>query len=133
MTSGSVVLLDVATGAGEFDRSILERLGHPVETCNGPEVGEICPLLGGVGCPKFETAHGVVFELDLDRPQHRAILKQYRERGGSELPIRVVVPRRQQDRHADLLQNVQVWDHEPTVADLDGFAALVEAVDRAGQ
>jgi hypothetical protein len=130
MTATSVVLLDVETGAGEFDRSILERLGHPVEMCHGPEVGSLCPILGGSGCERFESAHGVVFALDLDRPQHRAVLGRYQELAAEDVPIRVVVRRDQQERYADLLRGVQVWDHEPTVADLDGFAAQVEAADR---
>ena len=127
---GGVVLLDVLAGQGGFDRSILERLGHPVVTCAGPEVTALCPLLGGEGCPKFEQAHGIVFELDLDRPQHRAIVDRYRKLARDDVPIRVVVSPDQQRRFADLLSAVQVWDHEPTVADLDGFAAQVEATDR---
>jgi hypothetical protein len=129
--TGGVVLLDVFEGGGAFDQSILERLGHPVVVCNGPEVNKLCPLLGGTGCEKFEEAHGIVFELDLDRPQHRAILQRYRDLGRDDLPIRVVVSADQQERYASLLEQVDVWDHLPTVADLDGFAAGVEAVDRS--
>ena len=128
--SEGVVLLDVEPGAGDFDRDILERLGHPVTLCNGPEVRTLCPLLGGKGCPKFDEAHGIVFALDLDRPQHRAIVHQYRALGREDLPIRVVVSPAQAQQYAGLLDSVQVWTHEPTVADLDGFAAEVEAVDR---
>ena len=127
---GGVVLLDVLAGDGEFDRTMLERLGHPVITCEGPEVHELCPLLGGTGCPKFEQAHGIVFELDLDRGQHRAIVARYAALARDDLPIRVVVRPDQRERYAALLREVQVWDHEPTVADLDGFAAQVEASDR---
>jgi hypothetical protein len=130
--TGGVVLLDVLAGQGDFDQSILERLGHPVVTCSGPEATALCPLLGGEGCPKFEQAHGIVFELDLDRPQHRAIVDRYRRLARDDVPIRVVVSPDQQLRFADLLATVQVWDHEPTVADLDGFAAQVEAADRSG-
>ena len=46
------------------------------------------------------------------------------------MPIRVVVRPEQRDRYADLFDQVQVWDHSPTAADLDGFAAQVEAADR---
>lgn len=126
-----VVLLDVLDGEGDFDRSTLERLGHPVITCSGPEVKKLCPLLGGEGCPKFAQAHGIVFELDLDRAQHRAIVRRYNELARPDLPIRVVVRPDQRGRYADLLSKLQVWDHSPTVADLDGFAAQVEAADRA--
>jgi hypothetical protein len=46
------------------------------------------------------------------------------------MPIRVVVTSEQADRYRDLLADLQVWTHEPTAADLDGFAAEVEAADR---
>ena len=129
-TSQGVVLLDVMAGEGEFDRSILERLGHPVVTCGGPDIDKLCPLLGGAGCEKFDKAHGIVFELDLERAQHRAIVHRYRELARPDLPIRVVVHPTQQERYAELLSEVEVWDHLPTVAELDGFAAEVEAADR---
>jgi len=128
--TGGVVLLDVLDDEGTFDQSMLERLGHPVIVCNGPDLHALCPLLGGTGCEKFEQAHGIVFELDLDRPQHRAILQRYRDLGRDDLPIRVVVRPEQQVTYADLLAQVDVWDHRPTAADLDGFAALVESTDR---
>ena len=80
----------------------------------------------------FDAAHGILFELDLDRPQHRDILERYRALGGEELPIGVVVRPGQGERYADLLSRFQVWDHTPTVADLDGFASEVEAADRTG-
>ena len=128
--TGGVVLLDVTDGEGEFDRSILERLGHPVLVCHGPESMQLCPLLGGTGCPKFEQAHGIVFELDLDRAQHRDVVRRYRDLARPDMPIRVVVRPGQAERYADLLQQVQTWNHEPNVAELDGFAADVEAADR---
>ena len=126
-----VVLLDVSPGENEvFDASFLERTGHPVLVCHGPAVRELCPLLGGQGCHKFEAAHGIVFELDLDRPQHRAIVERYRALSRDDLPIRVVVRPEQVERYRDVLAGVEVWTHEPTAADLDGFAAEVEATDR---
>lgn len=127
----SVILLDTAPGReGSFDRSILQLFDHEVTVCNGPEAKTICPLLGGEGCEKFESAHGIVFELDLDRPQHRAILKRYRELARDDLPIRAVVTPEQAQRYAEHLNDVEVWTHSPTVAELDGFAAEVDAADR---
>jgi len=130
-TPQGIVLLDVTPGLeGEFDASFLERTDHPVVMCHGPEVKMLCPLLGGEGCSKFEMAHGVVFKFDLDRPQHRAILRRYRDLARPDLPIRALVEPGQEVRYADLLVDIEVWDHEPTAADLDGFAAEVEAADR---
>jgi hypothetical protein len=126
-----VVLLDVPPGAdGEFDRDMLERMGHPVRVCHGPPAGTVCPLLGGSGCPLFEQAHGIVFKLDLGRDQHREILRRYRELARPEAPIRVLVSRGDAERYADLLRDVEIWTHEPNIADLDGFAARVEAAER---
>jgi hypothetical protein len=126
-----VVLLDVLPGdAGEFDRATLERMGHPVLMCHGPAAEALCPLLGGGGCPKFEQAHGIVFKLDLGREQHRAILRRYRQLARPDVPIRVLAAEGDAERYAELLQDVEFWSHEPNVADLDGFAAEVEAADR---
>jgi hypothetical protein len=126
-----VVLLDAMPDEDRaFDAGLFERWEHPVQVCAGPDVKSLCPLLGGVGCPKFDTAHGIVFHLDLDRPQHRAILREYRERSRTDLPIRVVCTRDQAERYTQWLTDVEIWDHEPTTAELDGFAAAVEAVDR---
>jgi hypothetical protein len=125
-----VVLLDVPPGsAGEFDREMLERFGHPAVVCHGPG-DEVCPLLRGVGCPLYEQAHGVVYKLDLRLEQHREILRAYRRLGRPDMPIRVMVSASDAERYADLLTDVEQWTGEPSVADLDGFAAEVEAADR---
>ena len=129
MVTTSTVLLDgTRDGETDFDVSLLERFGHPVTVCEGPEFKHICPLLGGEGCPKFEEAHGVVFKLDLDRAQHRAILRAYHELS-PDLPIRVVVRPEQAERYHDQLAEFTVWTHEPTAVDLDALAAEVEAAD----
>lgn len=126
-----LILIDIAPGeAANFDRSFLERNGHRVVICHGPDHGSLCPLLAGIGCELVTDAHGIVFVLDLDRPQHRAILARYRDVVRPEVPIRAVVHPGQRDRYASVLENVEVWEHEPTAADLDGFAAEVEAAER---
>jgi len=125
-----MILLDVTTGSSEFDRDMLERLGHVVKVCHGPDHATLCPLLAGKGCDAFTQAHGVIFELDLDRPQHRAILQRYRALARDDVPIRVVTSAEQATRYARELRDIEVVTHHPTVADLDGFAAEVEAADR---
>lgn len=129
-TDRGIVLLDVSGDAAAFDRSILERMEHEAVVCAGPPHGALCPLLAGEGCDKFERAHGILFALDLDRAQHRAILEAYRALADKDLPIRVVARPEQVERFAELLEPFEVLTHEPTVADLDGFAARVEAADR---
>ena len=127
----SPILIDAPGGRGEFDKDILERMGHRVMSCSGPGTDEICPILEeGGSCDMVETAHGVVFELDLDSQQHREILARYQESLSSGVPIRVVVLEGQQETYADLLAGVEVWTQDPNVAELDGFSARVEAYER---
>jgi hypothetical protein len=71
-----------------------------------------------------------VFELDLDRAEHRAIIERYRALGGPDFPIRVVISAAQAEHHATFLDEVEAWPEVPNAAELDGFAAEVEARDR---
>jgi hypothetical protein len=126
-----VVLLDTTSPHDEaFDVSFLERNDHPVVVCHGPEADAGCPLVGGHGCEMFERAHGIVFQLDLDEPENRAILEKYRQLN-AEIPIRVVVRPAQLERYRELLSRFEILVREPSAADLDGFAAEVEAADRS--
>lgn len=130
----SVILLDVPDGGGEFARSFLESTGHATIICHGPAHATLCPILRHDGsCPKVEEAHGVVFQLDLDRPQHRAILARYQEILHEDVPIGVIVKAGQDEQYAEELGNVHVWVKEPSVGQLDGFAAEVDAADRVMQ
>lgn len=126
-----MILIDIAAGkSADFDRNFLERNGHSVVMCHGPDDDAVCPILTSAGCQAVTDAHGIVFVLDLDRPQHRAILSRYTEVIRPEMPIRVVVQPGQREQFAELLDRVEVWEHNPTAADLDGFAAAVEATER---
>jgi hypothetical protein len=71
------------------------------------------------------------FALDLSQPAHHTILRRYEEAAraaGRDLPMRVVVP--PGPAAPDDVGGVLAWTGEPCYADLDGFAALVEAADR---
>ena len=122
------VILDVTPGEGSFDVRFLEATGHPVLMCHGPDLGTVCPILKD-GCAMVENAHGVVFQLDLDRPQHRSILQRYQEVLAEDVPLWVSVRPGQDEQYAELLEGVQVVVGEPGAADLDAFAAQVEAAD----
>lgn len=122
------LVLDVTPFDAAPDKAFLERLDHPVMVCHGPDWGHACPLLKE-GCAMVDSAHGVIFQLDLDRPQHRTILTKYQEVLDDEVPIVAVVPTGQETTYRDLLAGVEVWTDAPTIAQLDGFAAQVEAVD----
>jgi len=129
MSEPSVVLVDIPAGEA-VDVAFLENLGHPVVICHGPAEGTLCPILSGEGCPKAEQAHGIVFLLDLERPQHRAILKRYKEALPEDVPITVRATPGQARRFASLLAGLEVWTHDPGTADLDRLAAEVEAADQ---
>jgi hypothetical protein len=123
------VILDVTPGGDQFDTKFLEGLGHPVLVCRGPEEGHLCPILKG-SCEMVSGAHGIVFQLDLDRPQHRAILKRYQQTVDEDVPIWACVPEGQDRTYAELLSGVTVVIGQPSAGALDAFAAQVEAADR---
>ena len=129
MDSDQSIILDVTPSDANFDTKFLEPLGHPVLVCHGPDLGKACPILKDT-CSMVENAHGIVFQLDLERPQHRAILKRYKEVIADDVPIWASVQPGQEDEYAELLEGVDVVIGEPGPADLDGFAARVEAADR---
>ncbi|MGH8928192.1 MAG: hypothetical protein ACRDWH_07560 [Acidimicrobiia bacterium] len=125
----SYILFDIPAGNEVVDRKFLEQLGHRIMMCHGPQPGMLCPLLSGEGCALAEGAHGIVFELDLARAQHRAILAKYKDSLRSDRPICVAVRPGQATKYADLLGGLKVWDHAPVAGDLDAVAAEVEAAD----
>lgn len=128
---GIGLILDVTPGDEEkFERHLLEGMGHEVSVCHGPGGHDHCPLLEEGVCELVDRAHGVVFKLDLDREYHRRILAMYRRTLPDDLPIAVALRPDQADRYADQLEGLYVWSHTPTAAELDAFAALVEAADR---
>ncbi len=128
MPSRSYILFDLPDHETPVDQEFLESLGHGVEVCHGPGEG-VCPLVQGRGCPLAERAHGVVFELDLDNPKHRAILRKYKSHLPPDTPLRVAVRPGQEEKYADLLRGLRVWAHTPVAGDLDALAAEVEAAD----
>ena len=70
------------------------------------------------------------FARDLMRP----IAKQLDEMTPQEViaedvPIAAVVREGQREKYRDLLGGVEIWEHEPSASELDGFAAEVEAAD----
>ncbi|HEX6145709.1 MAG TPA: hypothetical protein VF083_02955 [Acidimicrobiia bacterium] len=124
------ILFDIPGGVQPADSGFLEQLGHRVMVCPGPASGTLCPILSGEGCELAESAHGIVFELDLDRAQHRAILAKYKENLRSDVPIRVVVRPGQAEAYPELIKGLKLWTHAPAAGDLDALAAEVEAADR---
>ena len=124
----SPILFDIPEGE-PADIEFLEGLGHPVLICHGPATKTLCPILAGKDCPLLDAAHGIVFQFDLDRPQHRAILARYKEVTRDDVPIWVVVTPEQATQYTSLLAGLKVLTHDPVAGDLDGLAAEVEAAD----
>jgi|GEM_PF-937052 len=122
---------DVPHGDAEAHAALMRRLGHPATVCHGPGDDTVCPILEVEGrCPLIDAAHGVVFEFDLDQETHRRILRRYVEMIDTNVPIRVIASPEVYARHHEALAGIDVWTHEPSAGELDGFAALVEAADR---
>lgn len=121
------ILFDLPAGLEPADRAFLEGLGHSVEVCHGPPGGTVCPILTDEGCPLAQGAHGIVFELDLDRPEHRAILRKYKSSLRDDLPLRVAIRPGQAQRYDELLSGLRTWEWTPVAGDLDALAAEVEA------
>lgn len=126
----SYILFDLPVGEEPVDRAFLEGLGHEVRVCHGPPQGTLCPILTDEGCPLAQGAHGIIFELDLGRPQHRAILERYKSSLRSDVPIRVVARQDQIARHRETLAGLHTWTRTPVAGDLDAMAAEVESSQR---
>ncbi|MCL1595612.1 MAG: hypothetical protein M3132_14790 [Actinomycetia bacterium] len=122
------VILDVTPVDALIEQDLLARMGHPVLVCHGPDWGHACPIVAG-DCPLVDAAHGIIFQLDLDRPQHRVILKRYQEVVKDDVPLVAVVKPGQEITYKKILSGVQVWTGKPSVAELDGFAAQTETAD----
>jgi hypothetical protein len=121
------ILIDVSTvDEDSIDRNALRELGHPVLVCHGPPPKTLCPILRGTTCSLIDAAHGVIFELDLERSQHRAILERYKQVVSSEVPIRVVVKPGQERMYPEAVAGVEVWPRRPTSDDLSAFSADVD-------
>jgi hypothetical protein len=119
-------ILDVNAVAEDsaWEEDFLKRLELHVLLCPGPEAKGACPILEGEVCPLVSRADGILFQLDLDREDHRTILARYAEM--LDVPIRVVVTKEQAAKYADLLRDVEVMSPPVGPAGLDGFAAEVE-------
>jgi hypothetical protein len=128
MSEPSKILLD---SPSDLDPTpvitFLAGLDHPFDVLHGPGGDELSPLAVGQYHKEVSSALGIIYHLDLDRPTHREILREYRHRVPQDVPLRVVVQPGQDRTYAGLLRGLPVWTHDPSQAELDGFAAMVEA------
>lgn len=121
------VILDVNPNpeALDWESEWLERQDVQVVKCGGPHAPGSCPLLRGASCGKVAKADGVLFQLSLDRQDHRDILDRYART--LSVPVRAVVSADDQKRYAELLAEVEVVLSPVGPASLDGFAAEVDS------
>ena len=122
------VILDVNPAPQELQWEqdwLQDSLDIPVVKCTGPHGPGQCPLLQGKPCGKIAKADGILFQLDLDKADHREILRLYAEK--LDVPIRAVVSEEQRDRYRELLDKVEVVTPPVGPATLDAFAAEVES------
>jgi hypothetical protein len=108
----------------QWEDDFMTRLELHVLLCSGPPENGTCPILKYKSCPIADKADGILFQLDLDRPMSRAILRRYIDH--LDIPIRVVATDEQAARYADLLADVEVMRPPVGPSGLDGFAAEVE-------
>ncbi len=125
MRTPTVLDVNPDPDALDWEQDFLGRLEIPVTRCCGPDAIGGCPLLKGEACTKIEGADGVLFQLDLDRKDHRQILAKYVRL--LDVPIRAVVSPEQRKRWARLLKHVEVFVPPVGPAKLDAFAAEVES------
>ena len=108
-----------------WEQDFIGRLEDHISTCSGPHREGACPILNGKHCPLIHDADGILFQLDLDREDHREILALYQQE--LDVPIRVVCTPEQRERWGPLLQGVEVMTRPVGPAALDAFAAEIES------
>ena len=108
-----------------WEQDFIGRLEDHVIGCRGPRNEGGCPILRGDHCSKIRAADGVLFQLNLDRPDHRAILWRYKKL--LDVPIRVVCTKEQEEKWSLLLADVEVVNPPVGPAALDAFSAEVES------
>ena len=110
MTSASMIVVDVPAGEA-IDADLLSALDGPIMVCHAT-TGETCPTTDG-RCGLADHSHGVVFEIDLEQPEHRLLLERYRRHLGPGIPIRVLVSAEQASRFGEWLRGFDVWTEGP--------------------
>ena len=128
-TSPRVVIEGTDRAVVAAQHAALEAAGFSVSMCGGPDAlpGRVCPLVGGTSCPMVDAADVVVHDLDLDRAEHRAVLRTLR-RVHAATPIVLELPQSTARDHAALVEGC----HVIYPFDMDRFVqAVVEAVASA--
>lgn len=117
------MLLNVNPDFDSLDEEteLFASLGVSASRCLGPNTSAGCPLLVGRACKTVDAATTILFQLDLDTPNHRLLLRAYRD--NPDRRIVAVVSPEERDRWAGELGGLELIVGPPRVSDLRGVAA----------
>jgi hypothetical protein len=121
-----VLVENADSGVGFAMQELLKNAAFDVQYCGGPDRlrGHRCPLVTEGRCSLVEGADVVVHSLNLDRPDHAAVLQGIRDLH-PDTPVVVEVPTPVMEKHADLLDGFTIVPMPAT------RAALTNAVRHA--
>lgn len=108
MRAPRIIIESRRWSAAEAQAEALQAAGMDPIVCTGPtDHGGACPLLVGETCPVVADADAVVYDLDLDRDDDRAVLRSLvHDHAG--LPVITERSHAESHRHADDLQHCSV-------------------------
>ena len=116
--------------AAEALSAALRAAGTRPIVCTGPTSdGGACPLLVDEPCPVLADADAVVFDLDLDRDDDRAVLRTLVQDPAAP-PVVTERSRDEARRHADVLERCTVV---PPYSPARTAQAVVTALEDAGR
>lgn len=107
MTRPRVIIESRHESAAQASAEALIEAGLDPLVCGGPGAGHGCPVFDGAPCALIERADAVVYDLDLDRPDDRLVLRSLvTEHEG--LPIASERTTEEVRRHGEALRPVTV-------------------------
>jgi hypothetical protein len=128
--SGRVLVELAGRAMGTAVERTLEQQGYQVAVCGGPTSLHrgACPLVTAGTCPLVDGADVVVYALDVDDADDRAVLEAHRLH--PERPACVVVPPRLVERYRALLEGYEVVESPLTPGKLTDALGRITARGR---
>jgi len=104
-----VLVENADRSVGYATQKLLIDEAFDVQYCGGPDLlrRQRCPLVTEGRCALVDGADVVVHSLNLDRPDHAAVLRRMRELH-PDTPVVVEVPTPVLEKHADLLDGFTI-------------------------
>lgn len=110
-----------------MERLLIER-GYDVAVCEGPDCNQArrCPLVATGECDLAANADVIVHSLNLDRPDHAAVLQALRERcPGARIVVEIPTP--SIARHQELLEGCSILRFPATRTTLNNAVEVAVA------